>query len=86
MYKVNQIKKRKFYHLAKLITRIDETKFMENIVVDQKHDLTRLLPGGWEDSFDNDILELVINELTDDEILIGTSVLTNAWFSFAGYE
>jgi len=28
------------YHLAILITRIDEIKFSEKIVVDQKHDLT----------------------------------------------
>jgi hypothetical protein len=35
-----------YYHLAKLITRIDEKKFIENITVDQRHDLiTRRLAG-----------------------------------------
>ena len=29
-----------FYHLARLITNIDETKFKEKIIVDQKHDFT----------------------------------------------
>ena len=36
-----------FYHLAKLITRMDETKLIENITVDQRHDFTtRLFAGG----------------------------------------
>jgi hypothetical protein len=51
MFDINPIKKNKIilhdfinicsiYHLAKLIIRIDEIKFTEKIVVDQKHELT----------------------------------------------
>lgn len=54
-----------YYHFAKLITRIDETKFIENTTVDQRHDLiTRRLAGrGWRDSDD---VELLMTELSND--------------------
>jgi hypothetical protein len=56
------------YHLAKLITRIDEVKLIENITVDQRHDLiARRLAGGWgwRDSVDDDN-ELLIFEFSND--------------------
>ncbi len=100
MFNINPIKKKKedlffddkkinLYHLAKLITRIDETKLIENITVDQRHDLTtRLFAGGcWEDPFD-DIVALLINKLADDVewISIGIFVLSDSWLFFAGCE
>jgi hypothetical protein len=56
------------YHLDKLITRIDEIKFTEKIVVDQKHDLTtrRLVTSCWDESLDDDG-ELFINKLDKDD-------------------
>lgn len=56
-----------FYHLDKLITRIDEIKFIEKTVVDQKHDLTTRRFGiccGVNSIDDN---ELSLNKLVDDE-------------------
>ncbi len=44
------------YHLAKLITRMDEVKFIENITVDQRHDLTTRRLAGGRDSDDAELL------------------------------
>ena len=44
------------YHLAKLITRIEETKLMENIVVDQKQDVTTCWLGSADESSDDDAI------------------------------
>ena len=68
------------YHLAKLMTRIDEIKFIENITVDQRHDLiTRRLAGGWDwrDSVDDDN-ELLIFEFSND---VGRRSFETFWSS-----
>jgi hypothetical protein len=68
--------KNSFYHLAKLITKIDETKLIENIKVAQGHDrTTRWLAGsGIRDSVDDDA-EPVMSKLID----VSLSVLPTSW-------
>ncbi len=70
-----------YYHLAKLITRIDEKKFIENITVDQRHDLiTRRLAGwGWRDS--DDVELLLMTELSNNfgRRSIDAFSVSNSW-------
>lgn len=59
----------KSYHFERLITRIDETKFTENIAVDQKHDFTARRFGAicCDESLDedDDDVELLIKDDVD---------------------
>ncbi len=79
--KQNQSKSN-YYHLAKLITKIDEIKLIENITVEKRHDLiTRWLTGCGRRDSDNDVVELLIDELSNDvgRRSIDVFLLSRSW-------